>query len=105
MGHLIVYGDLMLDVRVNAASFPQPGQDAIVDSLAFLPGGSAANCAAVAARLGAQVEFVGITGHDPFPGLLPDDLKKYGVGTRHLREVDGPAGMPIPVDWRDGGGS
>ena len=97
MGRLIVYGDMMLDIRVNAATFPEPGQDAIVDGLAFLPGGSAANCAATAARLGAQVEFMGITGRDPLPGLLVDDLKKYGVGTRYLREIAGAVGATIAI--------
>src|SRR5437764_675062 len=58
----------------------------MIDNFALLPGGSAANCAAVAAKLGAEVEFVGITGRDPLGQMLRDDLRANGVGLRYLRE-------------------
>jgi len=56
---LIVYGDIGIDIHINTTLHPRPGQDAKVENVFFEPGGSAANCAAVAAKLGIPTTFVG----------------------------------------------
>ena len=85
---LIVYGDIGVDLFVQVDAMPQVGQDAIAHNLAFLPAGSAANCAVTAARLGAPVEFAGLTGRDHLTPMLLDDLRDAGVHYRHLHQVD-----------------
>src|SRR4051812_3433379 len=99
---LIVYGDLNADICLNVDKFPAPGQDVIIDQFALLPGGSAANCAAVAASLGTDVEFVGLTGKDALGHMLRDDLVAHGVGVRHLRHVDQPSGAIVTLVGQDG---
>jgi sugar/nucleoside kinase (ribokinase family) len=94
---LIVYGDIGMDIFVQVDAIPHTGEDAIAHELALLPAGSAANCAAIAARLGTLVEFVGLTGRDQLAEMLVADLRKYQVGVRHLRQVDGPAAVIIAV--------
>ncbi len=48
------------------------------------PGGSAANCMASCAALGARAEFAGAVGLDSFGDFLGESLNKYGIGTRSL---------------------
>ncbi len=94
---LICYGDLCIDIFARVDTFPQPGQDAVVRQVAFLPAGSALNCAVAAARLGITVEFVGVTGRDMMGDLLVDDLRKNGIGSQHVRRADEPTAVTIAV--------
>ena len=90
---LIVYGDIAIDVTIEAKQTPLIGQDAADTRIALLPGGSAANCAAVAAQLGVPVEFVGTTGSDYLARSLADDLRVHGVGVAHLKLTSGPTAI------------
>jgi sugar/nucleoside kinase (ribokinase family) len=102
MARLIVYGDAALDIRAQTTEFPTPGGDAQVSALSFLPGGSAANCAAVAARLGTTAEFVGLVGDDERAQFLLNDLRSYGVGLTHVRQRPGSPGVIIAIVGMDG---
>ena len=99
---LVTFGDLNLDVCLDIPAFPQAGQDAVVDRLVLLPGGSAANCAVAAARLGVAVTFIGITGRDPLSRMLAEDLRASGVDTRHLRQSAHLPGIIIAVNEASG---
>lgn len=90
---LIVYGDIAVDVTILARSIPMLGADARDTEIYVRPGGSAANCAVAAARLGAPVEFVGVTGSDYLAQMLIDDLQDNGVGVGHLRRTAGPTAV------------
>ena len=90
---LIVYGDIAIDVTIEADKTPLVGQDATDTRIALLPGGSAANCAAVAARLGAPVEFVGVTGMDHLARILVEDMQRCQVGTENLKQTPGPTAI------------
>ncbi|CAN5575721.1 sugar kinase [soil metagenome] len=96
-GKLIVYGDIGMDIFVRVDALPHRGQDAIAHDIALLPAGSAANCAVVAAKLGIEVEFVGLTGRDQLAEMLMADLRQSHVGMRHLRQVTGPAAAIIAI--------
>ncbi|MCC7207238.1 MAG: carbohydrate kinase family protein [Anaerolineae bacterium] len=98
---LIVYGDLTLDLCLTANGYPPRGADTAVEDLSLQPGGSAANCAVTASRLGIPVDFVGLTGRDALSDMLVADLQANGVHTAGLRRVDTPPGMVIAV--HDGG--
>ncbi len=99
---LICYGDLCTDIFAKTDTFPQPGQDAVVDHLAFMPAGSASNCAVTAARLGARTEFVGVVGTDTLGAILLDDLRANRVGVAHMRQVDGTSGATIALVGANG---
>ncbi|MGI8588614.1 MAG: carbohydrate kinase family protein [Chloroflexia bacterium] len=75
---LLTTGDLLLDVLVSGA-FGSEHDDAGVVQL--YPGGSAANFAAGAAGLGADVRFVGCVGGDAAGRLLVENLRESGVTT------------------------
>ncbi|MCC7447319.1 MAG: carbohydrate kinase family protein [Anaerolineae bacterium] len=99
---LICYGDLCTDIFAKTDAFPQPGQDAVVDHLAFMPAGSAANCAVTAARLGVPTMFIGVVGSDLLGAMLVDDLKANHVDVTHLRQVDGTSGATIALVGANG---
>lgn len=99
---LVVYGDIGIDIHLRASHHPSPGQDAKVDRLFFEPGGSAANCAAVAAYLGIPTIFIGFVGDDTFGELAKSDLLKYGVSSTYLRQTPGQTGITIAIIDSDG---
>lgn len=94
---LICFGDLCIDILVQAEAFPQPGQDATARHVALFPAGSAANCAVTAARLGVPTQFVGVTGKDALADILVSDLRQNGVQIDHLRRVDAPTAVTIAI--------
>lgn len=79
---IVVAGDVMLDEQIQGTadriSPEAPVPVVEVTSCRYMPGG-AANVAANAAALGAQVVLVGITGADPNAELLREALREAGV--------------------------
>ncbi|WP_405440502.1 5-dehydro-2-deoxygluconokinase [Streptomyces avidinii] len=59
-------------------------------------GGSPANVAVAAARLGRRVAVITRTGADPFGGYLRAELRRFGVDERWVSEVPG---LPTPVTF------
>jgi ribokinase len=76
--HLATMGDIAVDIRAAAGEALTRGADARGD-IRFLPGGSAANVAVWAARLGARATCLGAVGADPWGAWLRDDLRREGV--------------------------
>lgn len=98
----MTYGDVIFEVDVQVEAIPKAGQDAIVTDLRFTPGGSAANCAAVAARLSAKARSLGLVGQDTFGAMLLQDLEHHGVDVSGLRSVAGPTAMAVIIIDRTG---
>lgn len=90
-------GDLVEDVVVqlggpiNVAS----DTDAVITRRR---GGSAANVAAAAARLGSSARFVGQVGDDPIGAAVVDDLAKAGVDVSFVRRSGATATIVVLVD-------
>ncbi|WP_018568392.1 5-dehydro-2-deoxygluconokinase [Streptomyces sp. PsTaAH-124] len=59
-------------------------------------GGSAANVAVAAARLGRRTAVITRTGDDPFGDYLHEALRGFGVDDRHVTAVPG---LPTPVTF------
>jgi ribokinase len=98
-GGLLVYGDIAMDITLESPSQsnPLPGQDAAVADMHFNPGGSAANCAAIAARLGTPTTFLGFVGTDDFGLKLIADLKNFGVNMNHVQQNPGKSGVTVAI--------
>ena len=94
---LLVYGDASIDVSLRVERLPDPGLDAAARGPRLTPGGSAANCAAAAARLGARVDLVAAVGDDPFSDLLIEDLDRHGVGTDGVWITPGPSPLVVTL--------
>src|SRR3954471_16337076 len=85
---IVSLGDLLLDVVVRYD--PGSGEaDTTPDAVQLWPGGSAANFAVWASRLGADVRYVSRVGRDLPGDILVRSLEDAGV-TPAVRVVDSP---------------
>ncbi|WP_037648031.1 5-dehydro-2-deoxygluconokinase [Streptomyces flavidovirens] len=89
---LITMGRIGVDLYPLRAGVPL----ARVDAFGKFLGGSAANVAVAAARLGRRTALITRTGTDPFGDYLHEALREFGVDDRW---VTGVADLPTPVTF------
>ena len=90
---LIAVGDVMLD-----GALPAPVAGARVHGrIELRAGGSAANAALAAARLGARAAVIGRVGADAAGRLVADSLAAAGVEPLLARDADAPTGCVVVV--------
>lgn len=85
MPDLITIGHLLTDIRVFVDEFPKPDEEAKIDKLSLGGGGSAANVAVGASRLGVKSGFVGAIGFDMFGRVLLQKLEHEAVDVAHVK--------------------
>lgn len=86
-----------MDIGLRIERLPAAGLDAAARHPSVTVGGSAANCAAAAARLGARVDLMARIGDDLFAQLIVDDLLSHGVGTSGLQVEKGPSALVVAL--------
>jgi ribokinase len=79
---LTVVGSVNLDLVARVEHLPRPGETVTDADLARVPGGKGANQAVAAARLGADVTFVGAVGEDELAEQALAGLREAGVDVR-----------------------
>ena len=93
---LAVVGSMNMDMTVTAERIPLKGETLLGDSIHYIPGGKGANQAVAMARLGAEVEMFGCVGDDNNGEKLLENLRKEGVGTRHIKVLkEVPTGIAL----------
>lgn len=93
---LAVVGSINMDMTVTAERIPLKGETLLGDSIHYIPGGKGANQAVAMARLGAEVEMFGCVGDDSNGEKLLENLRKEGVGTRHIKVLkEVPTGIAL----------
>ena len=91
-----VVGSANLDLVARTERLPRPGETVTGASFARIPGGKGANQAVAAARLGAEVRFVGAVGRDDFGRQALEAM--HGDGVRaDVVELDAPTGIALIV--------
>ena len=95
-----VVGSMMIDRVVRVRAVPRPGETVAAASAAVHPGGKCANQAAAAARCGARVRMLGLTGADG--AFIRDALRDAGVGVRAVRTDDPVSGAATVMVADDG---
>lgn len=88
---IMVLGSINTDITAYGRALPRPGETLLADRYEMELGGKGANQAAAAARLGADVEFIGRVGTDAFGKLAMERLEEFGVSTSHSTRQDGEA--------------
>jgi ribokinase len=91
MSRVVICGSLNMDVVVQSARRPTPGETLLGAAVSFLPGGKGLNQAVAAARLGAPTAMIGAVGNDAFANSLRGFLADNDVDSSGVHEVDGPA--------------
>lgn len=79
MKRVIVFGSLNMDLSVEAAYMPAPGETINGSNFIQTPGGKGANQCVAAAKLGAQVYMLGKVGDDENAAILKKSLMTSGV--------------------------
>ncbi len=97
---LTVVGSINLDLVARCPRLPRPGETVTDAAFERYPGGKGANQAVAAARLGADVRFVGCVGNDTFADEALAGLIEEGAEL-DVSIVDLPTGVAvIHVDGR-----
>jgi ribokinase len=90
-----VVGSINLDLVAFCERLPRAGETLTDAELARVPGGKGANQAVAAARLGADVRFIGCVGSDEFGTLARSGLEEAQVDLSGLQVVDEPTGVAL----------
>jgi ribokinase len=102
MGTVGVCGSVNMDVFGYVERLPAPGETLLGSRLVYAPGGKGANQAVAAARLGADVRFVGACGDDRFGETLAAALAEDGIDLAGLGRHADPTGVALIVVAADG---
>ena len=97
-----VVGSAMMDLIAYSHVLPEPGETLIGDFFSTGFGGKGANQAAMAAKCGAEVHFIGKLGRDVFGDSIAENFTSLGIQTTYMERSDSPTGV-API-WVDGNG-
>lgn len=92
MGKIAVVGSLNMDVSYRVAHLPAPGETILARGVAKNPGGKGGNQAVAAAKMGACVSMIGLTGDDADGEALRRSLAGAGVDTACVGRCQEPTG-------------
>lgn len=84
---ITVVGSVNMDLVFRTPRMPGVGETLHGHDFHQIPGGKGANQAVAAARLGAQVEFIGAVGADGFGEFSRNCLKAEAIALDHLTSV------------------
>jgi len=88
-GRVVVLGALNVDLVVRTERLPGPGETVVGSDLVRHGGGKGANAAVAAARIGAQVSFIGAVGDDETGTAALADLRAEGISTEGVKVIEG----------------
>nr|WP_207789241.1 ribokinase [Neobacillus terrae] len=84
---ITVIGSINMDLVTKTKRVPQRGETVLGDSFFTIPGGKGANQAVAAARLGAEVDFIGCVGDDSFGQELTKNLLNEGIKVEFIETI------------------
>lgn len=89
---ILVVGSINVDLVAQMERFPNDGETVIGKKYLTVFGGKGANQAVAAARLGAEVHFIGCVGQDNFSEKIIKNLKQEKIDTSLIGKVNQPTG-------------
>jgi ribokinase len=99
---VLVAGSLHLDVVLRAPHLPSLDETVTGTAVDYVFGGKGGNQAVAAARMGADVRFVGRAGSDRFGDMIRETLGARGVDLAQLQRDPGASGMSAAIVNADG---
>jgi ribokinase len=100
---ITIVGSVNLDLVARVERLPAAGETLSGAAFERIPGGKGANQAVAAARLGAEVRFVGCVGPDPFAAEAVQALDEARVDLSRLKVTDeAPTGVALILVTADG---
>jgi ribokinase len=99
---IVIVGSVNMDMVVSSPKVPVLGETILGSDFMMVPGGKGANQSVAAARLGADVTFIGCVGNDLFGQDLREHLSANHVNVEHVAEAEGiPTGVAV-ITVKDG---
>ncbi len=93
---IVVVGSTNMDLVIQADRIPRPGETVLGGRFRQVAGGKGANQAVTAARLGAEVAFVGRVGADTIGEVTLCQLREEGIDTTFCpRDAELPHGVAL----------
>ncbi len=86
---ITVVGSINMDLLTGMSKMPQQGETLVGNDFAMKPGGKGANQAVAAARLGADVKFIGKVGDDALGVDLLSHMKQEGIDIKYIDSEKG----------------
>ena len=103
MPRILVIGSVNMDLVLERARVPAPGENLLGTRYCYVPGGKGANQAVAAARAGAAVSFVARVGQDAHGSRLREALAAEGIHTGEVTTVPGlSSGLAVITVEEDG---
>ncbi len=99
---ICVLGSINQDLVIHAPRFPNPGETLLGGPLEDFPGGKGANQAVAAARMGAQVSFLGCVGDDDGGRMMREVFAEAGIDATAVETVDDHTGVGVITVSPDG---
>ncbi len=88
---ITVVGSLNMDLFIETARLPEPGETVLGNNFRRAPGGKGANQAVAIARMGGASAIIGAVGDDSFGGEMLANLRAAGVDTNAVAQRAGAA--------------
>lgn len=99
MAKITVIGSFVMDNVAKMNKFPQAGETVLGSTLEFFPGGKGANQCVSVARLGGDVEMIGMLGKDGNGDVFRKILKDEGIKSDNVFSCDNPTAVAqIQID-------
>ena len=95
MAKVIVFGGINMDLFAYIPRSTRQGETITASSIEFYLGGKGANQAVAAARLGAEVAFVGTVGNDEFGEKLIKMISSESIDTSLINSKAGQTGTAL----------
>lgn len=93
MAKITVIGSFVMDNVARMTIFPEAGQTVLGKSLELFPGGKGANQCVSVARLGGDVEMIGMLGNDGNGETFRKILKDEGIKSDNVFSCEKPTGV------------
>jgi ribokinase len=101
-----VLGSANVDLVIRAERMPNRGETLIGDAFDIFTGGKGFNQATAAARLGAEVTFIGRIGDDPFADVLRSAIESEQIDSQFVKtDAESGTGIATIVVEPDGDNS
>ncbi len=99
MAKITVLGSFVMDNVAKMKKFPAAGETILGDSLELFPGGKGANQCVGIARLGGDVEMIGMLGKDENGEVFRKIMKEEGIEASRVFSCDKPTAVAqIQID-------
>ena len=101
---IVCIGHVLYDIRCYVDSFPSPDKLAVINGrLKFGMGGSTANSAVTASKLGMKCGIIGKIGFDDYGWSVVQSFRNYGINIDHLLvDFGNPTGVSLITVDKEG---